>query len=141
MLDRILIIDDDERLVSALQMRLTAVGYTVHTAYNGDIGLSQAALFQPQAIILDIRMPEMDGHEVCRIMRTVPELQHIPIIVLSASVEDKVSQTILEAGGDLFLRKPYYFPQLLFVLAEAIKEVRLRQENTGKDGDLMKYSA
>jgi DNA-binding response OmpR family regulator len=141
MLDKVLIIDDDERLVSALQMRLSTVGYAVHTAHNGDIGLSQAALFQPEAIILDIRMPEMDGHEVCRIMRTVPELQHIPIIILSASVEDHVTQTILEAGGNLFLRKPYYFPQLLFVLGEAIQEVRLSQQNAARTGELMKYSA
>lgn len=141
MSDKVLIIDDDERLVSALQMRLSAVGYTVHTAHNGDIGLSQAALFQPEAIILDIRMPQMDGHEVCRIMRSVPELEQIPIIVLSASVEDNVTQTILEAGGNLFLRKPYYFPQLLFVLGEAIQEVRLRKDNVDPSGRLMKYSA
>lgn len=113
---RVLIIDDDVRLVAALRMRLSAAGYEVLSALNGDFGVSEAALFQPHAIILDVRMPEMDGFEVCRLIRQVPELCEIPILVLSATAG---SEEILKAGGDVFVRKPYHLPKLLSLLAEA----------------------
>ncbi|HUB25302.1 MAG TPA: response regulator [Tepidisphaeraceae bacterium] len=120
MSEKVLLIDDDARLVGALQIRLERAGYEVQTAENGDQGLSLAALFQPDAIILDIRMPKMDGFEVCQIMRTVPELVDVPIIILSASGETGTQKAILDAGGKLFLRKPYHLPQLLSILREVI---------------------
>jgi DNA-binding response OmpR family regulator len=120
MSEQVLLIDDDARLVGALQIRLQDAGYQVHTALNGDQGLSMAALYQPNVIILDIRMPEMDGFEVCQIIRTVPELLDVPIIILSASGETSTAQAILQAGGNIFLRKPYHLPQLLALLRDAI---------------------
>jgi DNA-binding response OmpR family regulator len=121
MSEQILLIDDDVRLVGALEIRLKAAGYKVHTAHNGDVGISVAALFQPDVIVLDIRMPEMDGFEVCRLMRAVPELVDIPIIVLSANEETSTMQAILEAGGNVYLRKPYHPPQLMALLRETIE--------------------
>lgn len=120
MSEQVLLIDDDQRLVNALQMRLSAAGYQVHTAANGYEGLCVAALSRPDVIILDIRMPEMDGYEVCRLIRTVPELRDIPIIILSASIDNYTVQTIIEAGGNVFLRKPYELPHLLSLLRKAI---------------------
>ena len=121
---RVLLIDDDARLVDALQIRLAAAGYDIFTALNGDDGLSEAAVFQPDAIILDVRMPKIEGFEVCRVIRTVPELRDIPIIILSATAE---SREILDAGGNVFMRKPYHLPRLLSVLSELIE----RSPNAG----------
>src|ERR1700722_9935098 len=103
MSEKILLIDDDDRLVGALRMRLQSLGYEVHTAHDGEMGLSQAALFRPDAMILDIRMPELDGFEVCRHIRAIPDLCAIPIIILSASMEDITARMILEAGGNIFV--------------------------------------
>ena len=121
MSEQILLIDDDTRLVGALQIRLEQAGYRVHTAHNGDQGLSMAALFRPDAILLDIRMPEMDGFEVCKVLRTVPELLDVPIVVLSASGETSTQKAILDAGGNIFIRKPYHLPQLLATLRRVIE--------------------
>jgi DNA-binding response OmpR family regulator len=118
--EKVLLIDDDARLVGALQLRLQSVGYEVQTAEDGDRGLSAAAMFRPDVIILDIRMPKMDGFEVCKIIRTVPDLRDVPIVILSASGETATQKAILDAGGNLFLRKPYYLPQLLALLRQAI---------------------
>jgi DNA-binding response OmpR family regulator len=128
---RVLLIDDDERLVAALQIRLTAAGYDIFTACDGDDGLSEAAVFQPDAIILDVRMPKIEGFEVCRVIRSVPELRDIPIIILSATAE---SPEILEAGGNVFMRKPYHLPRLLSVLAELID--RPPADKSGKKRDV-----
>jgi DNA-binding response OmpR family regulator len=124
MSDNVLLIDDDERLVSALRLRLSSVGYRVETARNGDEGLSMAAIFQPDVLVVDLRMPEIDGFEVCRLMRTVPELLDTPIIVLSASEDTSACQAALEAGGDAFLHKPYHYPQLLTMLRTMIDRRR-----------------
>jgi DNA-binding response OmpR family regulator len=118
--EKVLLIDDDARLVGALQLRLQSVGYEVQTAEDGDRGLSAAAMFRPDVIILDIRMPKMDGFEVCKIIRMVPDLRDVPIVILSASGETATQKAILDAGGNLFLRKPYYLPQLLALLRQAI---------------------
>src|SRR5262245_8054037 len=106
MSERVLIVDDDDRLVTALRIRLSAAGYEVFTALNGYEGLCEAALFRPDVILLDIRMPELDGYEVCRLIRTVPELCDTPIIVLSASIESPTAARIVQAGGNAFLSKP-----------------------------------
>ena len=129
MSEQVLLIDDDVRLVSALQIRLKDAGYKVHTAHNGDIGVSVAALFQPDIIVLDIRMPEMDGFEVCRLMKAVPELVDIPIIVLSANEETSTMQAILEAGGNVYLRKPYHPPQLMALLRETLDRRGLKKRS------------
>lgn len=118
--EQILLVDDDPRLLGALEIRLKAAGYGVQTAPDGFEGISAAALFRPDAIILDVRMPVMDGHEVCRLMRAIPELCDIPIIILSASGERSTSRTVLEAGGNVFVKKPYQAQELLQILRDAL---------------------
>jgi DNA-binding response OmpR family regulator len=118
MCKRILIVDDDARLVSALQVRLLAAGFVVHTAHDGELGLSQAALLHPDVILLDIRMPEMDGLSVCQYVRGVPELQDVPIIVLSAAPDCSIGDKVIEAGGQAFLRKPYDPAKLMDLIHE-----------------------
>lgn len=118
--EQILLVDDDQRLVNALAIRLSAVGYAVQTARDGFEGISTAALIRPDVIVLDVQMPVMDGYEVCQLIRTVPELRAIPILVLSANVERFTNRAILESGGNVILRKPYQWEHLLGVLREVL---------------------
>jgi DNA-binding response OmpR family regulator len=114
--DTVLIIDDDDRLLNALQIRLRAAGYTVHSAPNGEVGASQAALFHPDVIVLDIHMPDMTGYDVCRLLRSIPDLSHIPIVILTASNAARSAQQALEAGSNRYFQKPYVFSELVTAL-------------------------
>ena len=103
----ILIIDDEPRITAALMTRLEAAGYTVYHAINGLAGVEAAAMYEPDAIILDIRMPDIDGYETCTRIRRLPRLNDVPIVFLSANVQDEAIHKSNTVGGDCFISKPY----------------------------------
>jgi two-component system, cell cycle response regulator len=103
---RVLIVDDIAANVRLLQAKLEADYYDVLTAPNGRIAIALAIEAQPDIILLDVMMPEIDGYEVCRQLKENPDTRHIPIILITAldGREDRLSG--LEAGADDFLTKP-----------------------------------
>ena len=103
----ILIIDDEQAIAGALRIRLSAVGYEVILASDGRSGLVEAENHRPDAILLDIRMPDMDGYEVCRHLKANPELASIPVIFVSANATETTRQKAYEVGGSVFISKPY----------------------------------
>jgi CheY-like chemotaxis protein len=90
-----------------LQARLSAQGFSVQVAGDGPSGLAAAAKDHPDVILLDLRMPDMDGFEVLRRLRATPEIACIPVIFLTANIQDTVRQQALSAGAVGFLTKPY----------------------------------
>jgi DNA-binding response OmpR family regulator len=119
--ERVLIIDDERSLAQALAVRLKVAGYTVSTAESGEAGLSAAlAKPQPDAIILDVRMPDIDGFEVNLRLKSQPETVRIPVIFLSANVQDTARQTALAAGAWTYLTKPYDWRDVIGAVKAAI---------------------
>jgi two-component system response regulator MprA len=110
MATRVLLIDDDPKIVSLLQRGLAFEGFDVTTATDGTAGLSAANAQPPQVVLLDIALPEPDGFEVCRRLRLAHD---VPIIMLTArdDVSDKV--TALNLGADDYVAKPFAFDELL----------------------------
>src|SRR5579884_622037 len=106
----ILVIDDVARIVRLLRRALTYEGYTVRTALTGGAGLASARDEPPNMIVLDLMLPDVDGYEVCRRLRTVGET---PILMLTArdEVEDRVRG--LDEGADDYLVKPFALEELL----------------------------
>ncbi len=104
---KILIVDDDSAAVEATEDVLTVGGHQVFSANNGVDALRLAEELQPDLIFLDVKMPEMDGFEVCRRLRENPKTSRVPIIMLTGqtSVEEKVKG--LEVGADDYLTKPF----------------------------------
>ena len=102
---RILVIDDDRALRDALRRSLTLGGYEVEVAENGQHGLSKLAAAAPDAVVLDIGMPDIDGLEVCRRLRDAGN--RVPVLMLTArdAVHDRIEG--LDAGADDFLVKPF----------------------------------
>ena len=98
--DQVLLIDDDPRLVMALQIRLTASGYLVHAAHNGEDGLSAAKRIRPQVIVLDVNMPGLDGLQVCRLVAADQELSATPVIMMSAVTHEVARQAAIEVGAN-----------------------------------------
>lgn len=125
----VLIVDDEPRITLALMVRLEAAGYTVYHAINGLAGIEAAALYEPDAIILDIRMPDIDGYETCTRIKRLPRLGMVPVIFLSANVQDEAIKLANEAGGDLFISKPYESSLILAAVEELIEERTSRRNN------------
>jgi two-component system response regulator MprA len=107
---RLLVIDDDDKLVSLLERGLAFEGFEVSSARDGEAGLALAQQHRPHVVLLDITMPGVDGFEVCRRLRLV---QDVPIIMLTArdEVADKV--TALNLGADDYVPKPFAFEELV----------------------------
>jgi CheY-like chemotaxis protein len=122
---QILLVDDDHTIVGALNLRLEALGYDLITASNGKQGLESAIENQPDLIVTDIRMPEMDGLTMLTMLRQREETQEIPVIVVSASLVDR--KHALTLGARYFLQKPYD-SQLLKTAINSILAERILSE-------------
>jgi len=109
----ILVIDDEPELVKLLDYNLTKAGYLVLSAKDGENGLAAARKHSPDAIILDVMMPGLDGWEVCKRMRTDPSTSAIPILMLTAKAEEGDRVLGLELGADDYVTKPFGVRELL----------------------------
>ncbi|MEW4454467.1 response regulator [Bremerella sp. JC817] len=118
---KILIVDDEHDIREGVSYRLRAAGYATLSAENGIEGIASARLHRPDAILLDVQMPEKDGIETLREMRRDTEISSIPIVMLSASLRDELRA--LDAGARFFVQKPYDGSQLLFALEAALSPV------------------
>ena len=107
---KILIIEDEHKLVETLSYNLRAEGYTVFTAATGEEGLDQARRRQPELVILDLMLPQMGGIEVCRILRQESE---IPILIITAKTSEIDEVVGLEMGADDYMTKPFSMRELL----------------------------
>lgn len=110
---RILIIEDETDIIEALKLRLGANGYEVLVSTDGAEGLNRARSEKPDLIILDIRLPKMDGYKVCRILKYDENFSKIPIIMLTARVQQADIRQGEEAGADIYMTKPYKSEELL----------------------------
>ena len=103
---RVLIVEDGIDSARSLAAVLRAMGHTVEYAINGYVALGVAKRFKPDAALLDIGLPGMDGFEVCSALKDDPETRHIRVIMLSAYGEDRHRQRAAAAGCDAHLLKP-----------------------------------
>ena len=113
MLKRILLVDDDKNLRQMLGASLKAAGYRVASAANGMQALRSSRAIHPDAIILDLLMPGMDGFAFCENLRRHPETASIPILVLSGLSSQIARFAGLESGANDYLTKPFYPSDLL----------------------------
>jgi two-component system KDP operon response regulator KdpE len=125
----ILVIDDEMQIQRAVRTILSEKGFSVSTASRGEEGLTLAAAREPDVIILDLGLPDMDGVEVCTRLR---EWTQCPIIILSVrdSEQDKVEA--LDKGADDYLTKPFGVEELLARVRVALRHAAGRQGAAGK---------
>ncbi len=128
---RILVIDDDPAVNASLERALRLEGYEVQTAASGSQGLEALALVPPDAVVLDLGLPDFDGLEVCKRMRAAGD--DTPVLMLTArdAVNDRVQG--LDAGADDYLVKP-------FALAELLARLRaLLRRSSGEEGEVLRF--
>jgi two-component system, OmpR family, alkaline phosphatase synthesis response regulator PhoP len=122
---KILIVDDENDILDFLGYNLRKEGFDVATALNGKEGIAKALHYNPNLIILDIMMPEMDGVEACRQLRQYPQFNKTIIAFLTARDEELSQISALDVGGDDYITKPIK-PQVLISRVNAL----LRRHNT-----------
>ncbi|WP_054684737.1 response regulator transcription factor [Rhodothermus marinus] len=110
---RVLIVDDEDDILALLAYNFKREGFEVELARDGVEALEKAARWQPDVIILDIMMPNMDGIEVCRRIRRDARLRTTPILMLTARTEEEDQIQGLEIGADMYVGKPVSVPVLL----------------------------
>ncbi len=117
MMTKILIVEDDEKIVCALTMRMKSLGYDVISAFDPIRGMSYVVKENPDLVILDLSMPAGGGLALAKRMRQNAKYVAIPIIVITASKQDEPRQKAKEFGIEYYLEKPFDHAEL----AEAVK--------------------
>ena len=130
--DKVLVVEDEPTLLETLEYNLARQGYQVCTAADGFTALEIARRERPDAIVLDIMLPGLDGLEVCRILRRE---MNVPILMLTARADEVDKVVGLEVGADDYLTKPFSMRELLARVKALLRRVRLfREELVAEDG-------
>ena len=116
---RILVVDDDKEIVRLVRAYLEQAGFGVLTAYDGETALLTMRHDRPDLVVLDLMLPDRDGWEITRIVRSTPAIAKLPIIMLTARVEDTDKIVGLELGADDYVTKPFN-PQVVVARVRAV---------------------
>ncbi len=138
-IESILVVEDEEDIVDLIEYHLKQSGFSVITALDGPSGLERARKEHPSLIILDLMLPEMDGKDICRALKSNPSTQSIPILMLTAKAEEVDRIVGFELGADDYVTKPFS-PKELVLRVKAIlrrKEVPQEGEKIIQIGDLL----
>ncbi|HEV8248974.1 MAG TPA: response regulator [Gaiellaceae bacterium] len=130
---RVLVVDDEPQILRALQIKLRGSGYSVETAATAKEALTKAAMRPPEAIILDLLLPDGRGTDVCREVR---EWSTVPILVLSAVGEERDKIEALDAGADDYVTKPFSGDELLARLRASLRRATPSTEPVIEVGEL-----
>ncbi len=113
MAKKVLIVDDEANIVISLEFLMEQAGYELRIAHNGQKALEQVAAFEPDLILLDVMMPNINGFDVCRRVRENPDWQNIKIIMLTAKGREVEMTKGLALGADAYITKPFSTKELL----------------------------
>ncbi len=125
MSNSVLVVEDEENLLEALKYNLEREGYLVLTAEDGATGLETARAASPDLVVLDVMLPEMDGLEVCRILRREND---VPILMLTAKGEEIDRVVGLELGADDYVAKPFSMRELMARVRAMLRRPRQSAE-------------
>ena len=131
---RILVVDDERQITRVLSRGLTAKGYDVHVAADGEMALQTFLDWHPDLVVTDLSMPIVSGLEICRRLRAFSE---VPIIVLSVRGEERTKIEALDAGADDYVMKPFGIDELLARIRATLRRAPLekdRERNTLEAG-------
>ena len=121
----ILVVDDEPQITRVLKTSLSSQGYSIRTASDGKQALQEMKSWVPDLVITDLRMPNMDGLELCRAIRTE---SRVPIIVLSVKGEETIKVESLDAGADDYVTKPFNMNELLARVRAALRRAAVPLE-------------
>lgn len=120
---KILVVDDEPDVTDLLAYALKAKGFAVETVNNPNAGIGLARTFMPDLVILDVMMPELNGIQICRMMRADPTLKRVPVIFLTAKAEENDRIQGLESGADDYICKPFSTKELILRVQSILRRM------------------
>ena len=129
---KILLVDDEAQIIRVIKRILAAHHYEIHTAADGNSAFEIFKDWQPDLIVTDLQMPNMDGLELCRKLR---EISNVPIIVLSVRDEEKTIVEALDAGADDYVTKPFGTNELLARIRASLRRLPEKAADVIQAGD------
>ena len=125
---RILVVDDTPANIQTLSSILKERGYQISVATNGRQALDVVSKIRPDLILLDVMMPDMDGLQICRMLRTIPGIGDSAIIMVSAKAMPSEQAAGLRAGADDYITKPFDDAELLETLRKYSESLKREQD-------------
>ncbi|MGB9697173.1 MAG: response regulator [Ignavibacteria bacterium] len=137
---KILLVDDEKDIIDLLKYNLEKEKeFTIEVAYDGKEALKKVETFNPDIVLLDIMMPEMNGLEVCKLLKSDAETSHIPIIFLTAK-ENEIDEILgLELGADDYIQKPISPRKVLARIKTVLRRKHIKEEESKKTDVYIKF--
>lgn len=126
MAERILIVDDEADMASLLALNFSRAGFCVATAGNGSEAFEKARMLLPDAIVMDVRMPVLDGPAVCRMLQTVPATRSIPVVLITGHGNERTRDEGMRSGAVDYLSKPFSQREIVSRVLAALSHSRDR---------------
>jgi len=124
---KILVIEDNETSLRLIQAYLQKNGFSVVVAKNGMSGLDSARIEKPDLIVLDIMLPDLGGHKVCRMIKFDKKLNHIPVVVWTSRDTDQDAETAKQCGADAFVVKTTRIEVLMDVINHLLAKTAVEE--------------
>ena len=137
--EKILVVDDEKDIVELLQYNLEKEGYKISAVFSGEQCLENVKTELPDLILLDLMLPEIDGLDVCKILKNNPQTSHIPIIMLTAKGEETDIVLGLELGADDYITKPFKVRELLARLKAVLRRAKNNISPLFKEKEIIKF--
>jgi CheY-like chemotaxis protein len=118
---RILLVEDNPTAAGMMQIQLEFLGYDVEVANDGLEAIKMASLLRPDLIVLDMRMPYLDGYDTAKRLRATPELKDVPILAATAYAERGAREKCLASGCHGYISKPFEHQQLKDAISKLLK--------------------
>ncbi len=133
MAKKILVVDDEIRVVTVIQKRLESVGYDVITAMDGNEALMKARSENPDLILLDLILPKLNGYQVCAILKRDKLFKQVPILMLTARSQERDVDEGMRVGADAYMIKPFKNEILLDQIERLLTKVEEKKTKAQKD--------
>src|SRR5579884_544517 len=120
---KILVVDDESDVTELVAYHLKAKGFQVETVNDPNSSIGLARSFLPDLVILDVMMPDLNGIQICRMLRADPKLKRVPVVFLTAKAEEADRIAGLETGADDYLSKPFSTKELVLRIQSILRRV------------------
>ncbi len=121
---KILVVDDEPDIVQVVSFRLRNAGYDVVTALSGRKGLDLVESERPDLILLDLRLPDIEGYDICEKLKNDEKYKSIPVVLLTASIISGSVKKLESSGADDCILKPFDYEDLLEIVGKLIKKAK-----------------
>ena len=138
--EKILVVDDEKDIVELLQYNLEKEGYNISSAFSGEQCLENVKTELPDLILLDLMLPEIDGLDVCKILKSNSRTSNIPIIMLTAKGEETDIVLGLELGADDYITKPFKVRELLARVKAVLRRTKNNIPLSFKEKEIIKFN-